>query len=88
MRRLLVCTCCKGEILQILTEFAVCDRRGKEWDEVDKAETERLKLKKTEDGEFWYVAHTETHSFIVQAKWWWNGGVQNNILKVLKNPYV
>ncbi|XP_036978284.1 calpain-12 [Acanthopagrus latus] len=27
--------------------------KGKEWDDVDKAEKERIELKKTEDGEFW-----------------------------------
>lgn len=32
------------------------NRRAKEWDAVDKAEQERLELKKMEDGEFWYVS--------------------------------
>ncbi|XP_039987309.1 calpain-12 [Xiphias gladius] len=30
--------------------------KGKEWDDVDKAEKERIELKKTEDGEFWISA--------------------------------
>lgn len=61
MRKLAVCACSKGENPQILIGFSVCACRGKEWDEVDKAEKERIKLKKTEDGEFWYVADTEPH---------------------------
>lgn len=36
----------------------VCDRRGKEWDDVDQAEKERIGLKTIEDGEFWCVADT------------------------------
>ena len=40
--------------------MCVCDCRGKEWDDVDKAEKERIELKKTEDGEFWYVTDTKT----------------------------
>lgn len=36
----------------------VCDYSGQEWNEVDEAEKKRIKLKKKEDGEFWYVAKT------------------------------
>ncbi|KAG7215575.1 hypothetical protein INR49_022101 [Caranx melampygus] len=44
--------------------------KGKEWDEVDKAETERIKLKKTEDGEFWGVwrkMHLDPGHYIMVA---------------------
>lgn len=31
----------------------VCANRAKEWDDVDKAEKEKIELIKKEDGEFW-----------------------------------
>ncbi|XP_022623263.1 calpain-2 catalytic subunit-like [Seriola dumerili] len=37
--------------------------KGKEWDEVDKAEKERINLKKTEDGEFWISAEDFSRLF-------------------------
>ena len=43
------------EAAQILSfSLYVCDCRGKEWDDLDKSEKERLELKRKEDGEFWY----------------------------------
>lgn len=36
-----------------LTKLWVCARRAKEWDDVDKAEKEKIELIKKEDGEFW-----------------------------------
>lgn len=70
MRKLLVNACRKKEFTpegyrtSTDAEFYLCglcvcaclwDCRGKEWDDVDKAEKERIELKKKEDGEFWYV---------------------------------
>lgn len=60
MRKLPVCVFVCFQPLQILSFSAfVCDCRGKEWDDVDKKEKERIELKKKEDGEFWYVEDNE-----------------------------
>lgn len=48
-------------------------RRGKEWDDVDKAEKKRIELKKKEDGEFWCVADDpvmETFQIKIQILEW------------------
>uniref|UniRef100_A0A4W6CNS0 Calpain 12 n=1 Tax=Lates calcarifer TaxID=8187 RepID=A0A4W6CNS0_LATCA len=39
--------------------------KGKEWDDVDKAEKERIELKETEDGEFWISAEDFSSLFDV-----------------------
>lgn len=49
--------------------LCMCDRRGKEWDAVDKAEKERIELKSKEDGEFWYVANIKTHKLTRLSKY-------------------
>lgn len=60
MREIAVCAWIKREHSQITEppqtlSLHVCVCRCKEWDDVDKTEKERIHLKTTEDGEFWYV---------------------------------
>lgn len=53
MRKPVANACCKNKLTDEDVCVGVCARRAKEWDDVDKAEKEKIELIKKEDGEFW-----------------------------------